>query len=92
MGNSSDCPARFRESLRLYVEAGIKPGSFLLAVLANNLLDAVANADREALAALPSIVSYVHWEVAPGRCHGSREVVDDWMRRGGLRGIEEGWQ
>jgi hypothetical protein len=44
--NYSKCPSKhMEESVRLYVEHGILPGSFLQAVLANNLIHAAGRAD-----------------------------------------------
>lgn len=71
--------------LRLYVEQGIEPGSFMQALLGNDLRGAVARADAVNIARIP------HWVVwmennLPGGCWGSTENLHNWIRRGGARG------
>ena len=66
------------DSLTRYVEHGIPPGSFLCAVLENNLVRAVGRADRENLAALPDIVKYIYNEL-PSTCWGSPARVNEYI-------------
>ena len=61
------------DSLTRYVEHGIPPGSFLCAVLENNLVRSVGRADRENLAALPEIVKYVYNEI-PSNAWGNSKL------------------
>jgi len=70
-------PERTLASLERYVQDRVPPGGFLLAVLTNDLLGAVSRADKENLAALPEIVSYVYHEI-PGNCWGSKDAVWQW--------------
>jgi len=65
-------------SLTRYVEHGIPPGSFLCAVLENNLVRSVGRADRENLAALPEIVKYVYNEI-PSNAWGNSKSVSDYI-------------
>jgi hypothetical protein len=65
---------RFIHSLKLYAEHGCEPGSFLRAVLENDLRESIARADTEAAAALPAIVRYIYSEFPMG-IWGSRENV-----------------
>ena len=67
-----------KESLDRYQNDRILPGSFLRAVLANDLFDAVARADPESLALIGDVVRYIHWEL-PSGCHGTREKVTSWV-------------
>ncbi len=67
-----------RESLDRYAKSGIPTGSFLRAVLENDLLVAVCGADDQNLADLLEIVRYVHNDT-PRLCHGSKERVRDWI-------------
>lgn len=62
-------PAHLRPGLLLWIEHGIVPGSFLQAVLANDLLNAVDHADEESMAGLRSLVQWL-WNYAPAGCHG----------------------
>jgi len=61
-----------------YIEKGILPGGFLLAVLEHDLFEAVGRADDENLANLPAYVAYFYNE-APGACHGSRVKIAEWV-------------
>lgn len=72
-------PERMMEPIRLYIEEGIKPGSFLTSVICNDLKGAVGNADDENLPNLPAFVAYFYNE-APGSCWGSKEMMERWIR------------
>lgn len=67
-------PERFRESIDLYLERGILPGSFLLAVLENKLKEALGAADWMSVHELPGIVSWLYNNV-PFNVWGSEERV-----------------
>lgn len=66
------------DSLKRYIEQGIAPGSFLMAVLNNDLNQACARADRFNRQVIPD---YVRWLVneAPCECWGSPEKVNAWL-------------
>jgi hypothetical protein len=66
--------------LRRYALDRTPVGSFLTAVLENDLTAAVCRADKAQLAALLPIVFYVHW-CPPSAGHGSREAVRKWTER-----------
>jgi hypothetical protein len=73
------CPPHFIQSLELYVNAGLKPGHFLTAVLENNLQEAVGHAhDNTVLVALPEIVGVVYNELTD-RAWGDKEKVAAWL-------------
>ncbi len=72
------CPENVRQSLRMYVDYGCPPGSFLTAVLDNDLLRAFGAADEDTQAAMPHIVAYVYNELR-GDCWGSPEKRRAWM-------------
>ena len=79
-------PDRFIESLRGYKELGWEPGGFLTAVLSNDLREAVARGDAEALAALAALVRYIHAELPMG-IWGSKDRVREhlasfWRKQG----------
>lgn len=67
-----------QESLDRYAEHGIPTGSFLRAVLSNDLTEAVCRADDENRRDLLEIVKYVYNEM-PSMCHGSSERVSQWV-------------
>ena len=65
-------------AIRRYVDHGIPPGGFLLAVLGNDLCEACARADDGNARALAAIVAYLYNET-PAGCWGSPERVADWL-------------
>lgn len=66
------------EGIRNYVDNKVPTGSFLRAVLENNLLEAFKCADEFNIAAMQEIVAYCYWEI-PSNCWGSAEKVQDWL-------------
>jgi hypothetical protein len=80
MKTETPAPAATIEEIDHYVRNHCPVGSFLTAVLSNDLMAAVGHADETNLEALPAICRYVHWKI-PGRCHGSREAVEAWLDR-----------
>jgi hypothetical protein len=71
-------PRRILEALARYAELHIQPGSFLTAVLENNLAEALLTADVDSLAALPEINRLIARHL-PTPCYGSREKVAAWL-------------
>ena len=67
-------------SIRNHVNHGIQCGSFLHAVLCNDLCGAVQKADMDNRKALPLIVSFIINHI-PAECHGSPAKVDAWQRK-----------
>ena len=65
-------------SLIRYARDKIPTGSFLRAVLENNLMEAVGRADKHNIKALHAICSYVYNHM-PNVCHGSPKIVDKWL-------------
>lgn len=78
--NGFRIPERMGDSLQRWIDHGIEPGSFLMAVLENNLRDAVGRADPENLANLPAYIGYLYNE-APSRCWGSPANVKAWAEQ-----------
>lgn len=73
-----EIPDYMMPGLTRYVEQGIEPGSFLYAVLCNDLKDACGRADENNLANLPAYAAWIYNE-APAQCHGSPERVQAWI-------------
>lgn len=71
-------PARMLAALDRYVNQGIRPGSFLTAILANDFTEACMRADDENLRNLPAYAAYLYNEL-PSACHGSYPKVDAWV-------------
>ena len=72
-------PVLIIQGLSRYAEQHQPVGSFLQAVLTNNLREAFARADAPNRAALWEIVGYCHWEL-PSDCWGSEERVRSWLQ------------
>ena len=72
-------PVRVLEALNRHVTHGSVTGDFTQAVLHNDLRLAVMLADKNSLAALQSIVMYLHNNV-PGACWGSAENIEAWRK------------
>lgn len=70
-------PEHLRAGLVRYFSDGILPGSFLQAVLSNDLAAAISRADPVALRGLETIVAFLA-NVAPARAWGSRAAVLAW--------------
>lgn len=70
----------FRDGMRRYIEGRVKPGSFLQAVLENDLMAASGRADDDmTFGELRELLAWIHHE-APSDCHGSPEKVRAWIR------------
>ena len=86
---SEDCmtymPEDTKAQIDLYVSHGVPLGSFLHAVMCNDLMQAMAYADERNRACMHGICSYVYNEV-PAMCHGSVERYDAWVAKGGANG------
>jgi len=78
-------PQHMRDGLRLYFDHGIEPGSFMTAVLCNDLRESFGRADHINRERLFDIVSFLYCD-APSSCWGSPEKVREWVGRGGLNG------
>lgn len=71
-------PDHMKKGMKNYLEHGIEPGSFMTAVLCNDLKGAIARADSTNLAALPNIVSYCYNNI-PSTAWGSPEKMEAWI-------------
>lgn len=78
-------PPHMRGAMQRYIENGIAPGSFLTAVLCNDLMGALGKADDENRHVLHSYGTYLY-SYAPGGCHGSPDLVKEWVSKGGIGG------
>lgn len=66
------------DSLDRYAQQRIPTGSFLEAVLSNNLMEAMGRADIINRHGLFDICRYVYNEL-PASCHGSEMTVRSWL-------------
>ncbi len=70
-------PAALRGGLVRWIVKGTAPGSFLSAVLCNDLAGAVRRIDDENRAYLCDLVAWI-WQQAPSQCWGSPQRVAAW--------------
>jgi len=78
-------PIHMREATRRYIEQGILPGSFLRAVITNDLAGAFRTADDINLPLISIWVKFFYNE-APVTCYGSPAAMTRWHELGGLYG------
>jgi hypothetical protein len=69
--------------LRRYIEHGIPPGSFLTALLSNDLRGTFERADDENRAAVENWIRFLY-NYAPSECWGSPAKLTTWCQHGGL--------
>lgn len=72
-------------SIMLYIDHGIEPGSFMSAVLCNDLRLACMQADYWNIRNIPAYISFLYnW--APSGCWGQEDKFVAWIEEGGLIG------
>ena len=71
-------PPHMVDGMKLYLEHGVEPGSFMMSVLCNDLRGAIGRADHINSRFLANIVSWLTSE-APSACWGSPERVRRWI-------------
>jgi hypothetical protein len=76
-------PEHCRAGLRRYIELGRSVGSFLSAVLENDLKRSCQNADDTNINHIVDYVKFLYRH-APSECWGSPDKVRTWMDKGGL--------
>lgn len=74
-------PDYMASGLFLYLVHHISPGGFLQAVLSNDFMGAVMQADVTNAACLEQWAQLLHWEL-PRDSFGSQENVRAWLRKG----------
>jgi len=78
--NAAGVPSYMHEGLCMYLRYGIRPGSFLVTVLENDLMGAVRNGDLTNQAALACYAIFL--AQMPHLCYGSPDKVREWLIRG----------
>lgn len=79
-------PDHLRSGISLYISEGIIPGSFLQAVICNDLKEAAFTADNTNYHRLGDIARFMYWHT-PTACQGSREKMIAWHDHQGLKGL-----
>lgn len=78
--NYENIPKPVMAGMKRYVEHHIKPGSFLTAVIENNLMDTVREADKDSFAAIKDIVGWMYNEPT-SECWGSPKKMEAWLEK-----------
>lgn len=73
-------PEHMRSGFKLWIEKGIEPGSFGMAVITNDLKGAFGRADHINKNHIGSIVAWFY-NFAPSSCWGSVEKAHNWSMR-----------
>lgn len=81
-------PQTSRNELIEYVLRGTRPGEFLYAVLINDLIASAQRADHANINCLRCWAQVMVWGV-PMACRGTEELVENWITKGGLKGLLE---
>ena len=66
-------------SIKRYIQHGCPPGSFLTAIIENNLKSSVMYADDDNINNLPAYVEYFY-NRAPILCWGYEGVINEWKK------------
>jgi hypothetical protein len=80
-------PEYMQEGMLAYIEHGREPGSFLEAILSNDLKNSFARADYTNVKQIGVYVQYLY-SYAPSACWGSPEKYAAWVAHQGLEGKE----
>jgi hypothetical protein len=83
--SATNLPDWFIDSVQAFVQSGRIPGDFLLAVLSNDLKEAVARADHQSMRGLVAMVCYLYNEI-PQMAWGSPGKVQAWIDHRGFEG------
>ena len=67
------------EGIENYIKHRQVPGSFLSAIISNDLIGAVGRADDENMKNIPAFVEYFY-NNAPPVCWGSEKNMNQWLK------------
>lgn len=79
--DSMRIPLYMHDAIIAWAVDYIRPGGFLMAVLQNNLVQAVNLSDQDNASALRSYATFVYNEL-PSECWGSSEQCESWIGKG----------
>ena len=71
-------PDHTRGAIERYIFNRYEPGGFLMSVLSNDLMGAVARADSENVRAIKDICQFIYNEI-PSTAWGSPKKVAEWL-------------
>ena len=81
-------PEHMHDGIQLWIDHGIGPGSFLWAVICNDLRGAIGKADHVNKSHIANFVQFFYSH-APSPCWGSEEKATAWASHGGLEGLHQ---
>lgn len=81
-------PEHCRSGMTRYIEEGIIPGDFLIAVICNKLVESYGKADNTNTLRMRDYADFLYNSAPPGSW-GSEELMKAWHDRGGLHGFME---
>lgn len=81
------CPQHMLETFRDYVNKGVRPQGFALALLENDLVEALLTADRVNYTNLQNYVMFLKAAMPKGS-YGTKEAVAAWLAKGGKGKVE----
>lgn len=81
-------PAHMRDGAERYINDGIEPGGFMMAVLTNDFKGVMGRADDINKLHLQEWYWWVTGAV-PNLAQGNKERVQEWIRVGGLNGFRK---
>ncbi len=84
---ASQIPEYMKGGLLRYLLRGIPPGSFLTALLSNDLRRTFERADDHNQRAVLDYIKFLYND-APGQVWGSPSKVNDWIALGGWDGLD----
>lgn len=73
-------PEHMKKPFQLWIDHAIPPGSFGMAIITNDLKQAVMRADHININHIPQIVQWFY-NYAPAQCWGSVENAENWKGR-----------
>lgn len=76
----SEVPDNLHYGIMRYICHELQPGSYLTAVLENDLLQAINRGDDDTLKGLVATVRWL-FNKAPGDCWGTPRKVYDWLQQ-----------
>lgn len=83
-------PGYMHTAILEYVVEGHPTGDFLRSLFSNDLMRTYGHADGTNKAVIDRYVRFLYNDL-PSDCHGSAQIVSEWIKAGGLIGIE-GWR
>ena len=80
------CPVDYmKPGFSSYIDKGTKMGGFGMAMLAGDLFSSAIRADENNSVEFHRTARWIDMTFPP-ECYGTQKKVDDWMKKGGLRG------